>query len=151
MDPIVLFAMNLNLLIDSHFSDIINQVDIEAESQLVSLSLIECRRNKKRKIQQEKEDINFQRIYLVNEIERIKKLNIAYYQSKDNRTNIAINEVSIDENNNTQTDRLKRDLLKHNCYFLKKDLFVNYGLKNSLGILIIPDWYIDKNELEILK
>lgn len=121
------------LYIIQYFDDLINQIDINAEYQLLAFSTVE-HQNK----------INTTRNGLINEINTIKKYNLDSLNRHEIQENIKYDFIIKD----IQATRM---LFKKFCFFINPETF-NYFKDefNDLGFLVVTDFYLSENEINYI-
>ena len=117
----------VKLSIEDKFRNIINDIDVEAESLLMNLtdkSIINS--------------INGQRDVMIKEIEKIIKLNLQSYENNLARLH---NYETKDEN-----------LFENYCVYFDTDL-LSAGIANNdrLGLLIIFDYFVPDSQITAIK
>ena len=127
------------LIIDDHFDELINQIDIQTETLLSDQSLNEETKN----------EINDLREKQIEEIKELKKLNLNHlppiFNEDEYRQKWAhvIDDNSLEYKN--KIDKIKEQLIEYDCVLLQNRRQAN-GCK-----LWISSWFHNEMNLEFLK
>lgn len=131
-------------LITKYFELVINQIDIETES--IILRLHSSNQNDEN-VQSESSEINRVRNELIQEINNVLKFNIDNYVK--NSDNI---EQKLVSKNLVDSEASIHELIAINSFYISLESLDGYILdKNRLGLLVISDILIDKEQVDSLK
>ena len=128
---------NPRLIIDSHFSKIINDIDIKVEELLAEKALNDIDKN----------EINELRSKQIVKIEEFKKFNIESYKCSEEAFSAKWKDL-IEDNNIDDEDKLdiiKNDLILHDGVLIEDPDF-----KSKISLLLFP-WFVDKRALKMLR
>jgi len=127
------------LIIVDHFDEIINQIDIQTESDLMDQSLEEETRNK----------INDFREKQIEEIKQLKELNLNHSPQQLNEDECRKKWAHVIDDNSLEykhkIDKIKEELIVYDCVLLK-----NPNQCNDCK-LWITSWFHNEMNLEFLK
>jgi hypothetical protein len=133
--------MNFNprFEIVDYFDSLINKIDIDAE---MKIALLEKNRNSTSF--ESLRQINAIRNKYLEIIKQIQSINLDIYErDKENKDSILDHLKRI--------DRVKRNkvLFKKFGFYLNNQSLETYS-KNTLGLLVVLDWYLSENDLNLL-
>ena len=127
------------LLINEHFSNIINQIDVKTETLLENQILSQENRNL----------LNETRKKQIEKIKEIEQLNLSHLTSKidenkyEQKWSNILNDNSLDSQK--KLDHLKDELILIDCFLLEQP-------KNLNGLdLWITSWFYNHDDLEFMK
>ena len=127
------------LLINEHFSNLINQIDVKTETLLENQILSQENRNL----------LNETRKKQIEKIKEIEQLNLSHLPSKidenkyEQKWSHILNDNSLDSQK--KLDHLKDELILIDCFLLEQS-------KNLNGLdLWITSWFYNHDDLEFMK
>ena len=127
------------LLINEHFSNIINQIDVRTETLLENQILSQENRNL----------LNETREKQIEKIKEIERINLNHFPSKiderkyEEKWSYILNDNSLDYQQ--KSDHLKQELIHFDCVLVDKPNNLN-GLD-----LWITSWFYNQEDLDFLK
>lgn len=124
----LLNSSNCRIFVHEYFKDLINEIDMEAESLLMNLNDELFIKN-----------INDQRASMIIEIKAISDLNLNGAEKL--QSTISDGDVIAVE-----------DLFKQYCFYLNMKVLTDFTIeKERLGLLVISDFYVSKDNIDQLK
>ena len=122
-----------------YFDSLINKIDIDAE---MKIALLEKSRNVNSF--ESLKQINAIRNKYLEIIKQIQSINLDIYERDKENNDLILDHLK-------KSDRVKRNkvLFKKFCFYLNNQSLETYS-KNSLGLLVVLDWYLSENDLNLL-
>lgn len=141
--------MNFKASINEFFEKVINDIDVETETELLSL---ESRPNINEEVRvRERQLFNSLRFELISQVNSIKQSNLKVFEQNTNLFQILLDKFKsiIDYEQNAGV-KLKKELSLRYCYFFKRDTLKNYFESRKIGVLLITDWFISDHDFKKL-
>lgn len=135
-------SLNPKLWIVDYFDDLINKLDIITEKIIYKCKITKTLKDK----------LNSKRAKFINEIKRVESYNLDEYEKNIEHYSSRLSQLDVKNLSKSQDliIELKKELFKKFCVFIEA-LDLPRNTNYLPGVLIITDWYITDEEVEILK